>query len=203
MKRIYPYKLSFLMVLALLMGGAAWTGFAPGSSDHNDHNHDGGGGVLNGKEMRWSKDYRIQWSDFKGSPEKWSYMDATTESGIVFSWTCDWGGFHPEVYAIFDPINSWVNKRNASQHLLEHERAHFDITEIHARKLRKRFDELGNACRLGRRGIDQVAQEVYRESARMQEKYDRETSHSKNFKAQKEWLEKIDNELKALEKWAE
>lgn len=200
MKQIRPLKLSILLTVAMLLAGSAWTGFSPG----NTHNHSpDGGGVLNGKEMRWSKDYRIQWSDFQGKPDRYNYMDATTESGIVFSWSCDWGGFHPEVYAIFDPVNSWVDKRNASEYLLEHERAHFDITEIHARKLRKKFDEMGNACRLGRRGIDEVAQKIYRESARMQEQYDRETNHSKNYKTQKEWLNKISNELKALGKWAE
>ncbi len=200
MKRIHTYKSTIFATLALLLVGWVWSGFSPGH-DHN-HNPDGGG-VLNGKEMRWSPDYRIQWSDFKGKPEGWTYMDATTESGIVFSWTCDWGGFHPEVYAIFDPVNSWVNPRNASDHLLNHERAHFDITEIHARKLRKRFSEMGNACRLGRRGIDEVAQEIYRDSALMQERYDKETNHSKNYRVQKEWLDKIAKELKALSKWAQ
>lgn len=200
MKPFSKTRLPFLSALLAVIGFTVF-GFSPAETPHS-HNEDRGG-ELNGKEMRWSKDYRIKWSDFKGDPGRYTYMDATTESGIVFSWTCDWGGFHPKVYAIFDPINSWVNKRNASEYLLEHERAHFDITEIHARKLKKRFSEIGNACRMGRRGIDGVAQEVYQQSADMQDQYDKETNHSKNYTKQKQWLEKIAKQLKSLEDWTE
>ncbi len=200
MKESHAGISTILFAAVLLLVGLAWSGFS--SASRHDHFPGEGGGVLNGKEMRWSPDYRIRWSDFRGEPEGWTYMDATTESGIVFSWKCDWSGFHPEVYAIFDPVNSWVNPRNASEYLLDHERAHFDITEIHARKLRKRFSKMGNVCQLGRRGIDQIAQEIYRESATMQERYDDETSHSKNYRAQKEWQSKIAKELNTLNEWA-
>lgn len=169
-------------------------GFAPAPSD--------GGGGLTGREIKWVDGERLSWDDFKGKPNRYTYMDAVTESGIVFNWSCDWSGFHVEVFAMFDPGKSWVKKSGATEYLLKHEQAHFDITEIHARKLRKRLDEISNPCRMGSRGIQSVANKIYEESAAMQNRYDEETYHSKNRKKQAEWLKKIDAELKRLEEWA-
>lgn len=172
----------------------AFFGFSSSPSE------DGGG--LTGREIKWKSNQRLSWDDFKGKPDRFTYMDAVTESGIVFNWSCDWSGFHTEVFAMFDPGKSWVKRSSASAYLLEHEQAHFDITEIHARKLRKRLSELSNPCRMGSRGIQSIADKVYKESAAMQNLYDEETYHSKNRKKQAEWLKKISSELKRLERWA-
>lgn len=181
---------------ACLLLSFALLGFAPASDGG------GGGGGLTGKEIKWNPGERLSWDDFKGSPDRYTYMDAVTESGIVFNWSCDYRGFHPDVFAMFDPHKSWVKRSGASDYLLSHEQAHFDITEIHARKLRKRLDETPNPCRMGSRGIQSIADQIYQESADMQNQYDKETYHSKNTKVQKEWLQKIDKELKRLEEWA-
>jgi len=160
------------------------------------------GGNLPDKVIKWQKGQRLSWKEFQGRPDRMTNMDAMTESGIVFNWSCDWRGFEMEVYAMFDPAKSWVKRSQATPYLLKHEQAHFDITEIHARKMRKRFEEVGNPCRLGRSGISRLAQQVYNESAEMQNRYDEETRHSKDEREQARWEKKIVQSLKALEPWA-
>lgn len=44
-----------------------------------------------------------------------------------------------DVYAYFSPRQSWYHKDMADDHLLSHEQLHFDITELYARKLRKKI----------------------------------------------------------------
>jgi len=191
-------KLYLPALMALLLGvffAFSLYGFAPP--------HSGKGGELSGNEIRWVKGKRLSWKEFRGRPDRFTPADAMTESGIVFNWSCDWRGFDAEIYAIFDPDKSWVKRSFATAYLLKHEQAHFDITEIHARKMRKAFAEAGNACRLGRGGISRIAQRIYDESAAMQNKYDMETRHSKNERAQSEWERRIIKDLRSLEAWAE
>lgn len=152
-------------------------------------------------EIRWRKGMRLDWSDFKGRPERLSPMDALTESGISFSWSCDRNGFHLETYALFVPNGSWV--KDPTPHLLSHEQAHFDITEIHARKLRKYFSEHRNPCALGKDGIDKASKTIIKASYDMQNEYDDATSHGENRRMQKLWLEKIDSMLEELSAYAE
>jgi Bacterial protein of unknown function (DUF922) len=154
-----------------------------------------------GDEIKWSSDFRLDWSHFKARPDRASNMDALTESGITFSWSCDWRGFKLEAYAIFVPTGSWV--KEPTNNLLTHEQLHFDITEIHARKIRKFFAEYPDACRLGKSGIDRAAQTFIQASYARQEEYDQATNHGQNWRAQKEWQTKVADELAALAEYAE
>lgn len=152
-------------------------------------------------EIRWRQGLRLEWRDFKGKAERLSPMDALTESGISFSWSCDRNGFSTEIYALFVPNGSWV--KDPTPTLLMHEQAHFDITEIHARKLRKFFREHPNPCRLGKSGIDQASKKIIKESYDLQNVYDDATNHGENRRMQKEWIVKIDKMLADLSDYAE
>jgi hypothetical protein len=153
------------------------------------------------EEIRWNKSQRLDWDDFKARPDRRSQMDALTESGISFSWGCDARGFKHETYSMFIPSKSWVKTKTPE--LLRHEQLHFDITELHARKIRKYFGELRNPCRLGQSGINSAAQKLIRESTEMQNQYDRETMHSENEGEQRRWEQQIATELAILDSWAQ
>ena len=172
-----------LMVLAVF-----GTGFAPVPRTGEDH-------------IRWRPERRLNWSDFQARPERGTGMDAQTESGISFSWSCDWRGFEMEAYAMMVPSKSWVKKE--SKYLLAHEQAHFDITEVHARKLRKFFGEKRDPCSMGKAAINQGAERILSASFAMQNTYDRETQHGYDEAEQARWLKKIAGMLKELEAWAE
>lgn len=161
----------------------------------------GGNGEVVGDEIRWKPDFKLQWTHFQGRPDRGSNMDALTESGITFSWNCDWRGFKLTAYAIFVPTGSWV--KEPTNNLLAHEQAHFDITEIHARLLRKFFAEHPDPCRLGRNGIDQAANKIIQTSYAVQNEYDSATNHGENLRMQREWQIKIAAQLDALSAYAE
>ncbi len=86
---------------------------------------------------------------------------------------------------------------------LIHEQGHFDITEIFARKLRKRVQEfvpkrgdLGHQLRL-------LYDETESERDAMENLYDKETKHSIDAVRQAYWNGRIQKELKDLEKFSE
>lgn len=152
------------------------------------------------QEIRWRANHRLSWSDFKGRPDRRTDMDALTESGISFSWSCDARGFHQDTYSMFVPEKSWVKTKTPD--LLKHEQLHFDITELHARKIRKYFGELRNPCRLGQNGINSAAERFIRASTKMQNLYDRETGHSEIEDEQRRWELYVESELASLSDWA-
>jgi len=87
----------------------------------------------------WHQDRKLVWADFKGTPE--TGLDRAALSSIkitadfsfrntVFSW---------KIYCRFNRKKSWGKVKTA--YILQHEQAHFDITEIHARRLHQRLSE--------------------------------------------------------------
>lgn len=152
-------------------------------------------------EMRWTHGRRLTWADFKGTPDAGNPMDALTESGITFTWSCDARGFKAEIYSLFVPSKSWV--RDPTPALLAHEQVHFDITELHARKLRKYFAEMRNPCYLGKDGINAAARRIIGDSNEMQRLYDAETRHSERVAEQKRWENQVKAQLDAYAVWAE
>jgi Bacterial protein of unknown function (DUF922) len=152
-------------------------------------------------EMRWTPGRKLTWADFKGTPAPGNPMDALTESGITFSWACDQRGFRAEIYSLFVPSKSWVKEPTAS--LLAHEQVHFDITELHARKLRKYFAEMRNPCYLGKDGINAAGRRIIEDSNAMQRLYDAETRHSERVTEQKRWEAQVKAQLDAHAMWAQ
>jgi hypothetical protein len=179
----------FLYLYALLALALSWPLFGFSPADGSE------------QEIRWVPNHRLSWSDFKGRPDRSSGMDALTESGISFSWSCDARGFHQETYSMFVPTKSWVKTKTPE--LLKHEQLHFDITELHARKIRKYFGEMRNPCRMGQRGINTAAERFIRASTEMQHLYDKESGHSEIEAEQRRWEQEIAMELAAHADWAE
>ena len=106
---------------------------------------------------------------------------------------------HYDVVAIFNRSKSW--SRDHSPSLLDHERLHFDIAELYARKIRKRIKELQ------RRGVNNIKtyntaiHEVLLESNQADQQYDLETLHGALSKKQREWTEKVKEELGSLSRY--
>ena len=95
--------------------------------------------------MSWNHDYRLEWSDFKGEPKESSNVVAVTASGITFGFSTTKSetrliDYNYTVKADFYPDQSWCHKARVNNNILNHERLHFDITELHARKFRERIN---------------------------------------------------------------
>ncbi|MCP9201028.1 DUF922 domain-containing Zn-dependent protease [Gramella sp. GC03-9] len=153
----------------------------------------------------WTEDRPLTWADFRAEPEADHDFSANTNSGISLGWNYSTASGKPvfeyEVKAYFDPNRSWVQDDiDESDELLAHEQAHFDISEIHARKFRKALSEYEIGRNI-RQDMKRLTNKFEADRKAMQQAFDRETNHSENAGAEKRWLQFIKAELDSLEKF--
>lgn len=160
------------------------------------------------ERIAWSDDYRLSWADFKGQPKQGNVFVASTNSGLSFGYgfktingvpTSD---FNYEVTSYFYPELSWYVPERVSERVLNHERTHFDITELHARKLRKRIAEFDFSVN-AKEELDELYSQIERERRAMQSKYDLETDHSVLHAEEAAWVSKVAQWLKDHDTWKE
>jgi len=152
--------------------------------------------------MTWSDDLQLQWEDFNGTPTRGTTVVAVTASGLSFGFSTkmtetqlvDYTAF---VDAHFYPDKSWYVKERANSVILDHERLHFDITELHARKFKLRIAQTKFDLRINSQ-MERIHNTITDELRQMQQKYDTETDHSQNVDKQKEWQKFIKVQLDKL-----
>lgn len=148
--------------------------------------------------MLWSDSKRIIWDDFKGNPDQNTNAVAITASGMSYDFTAkienDVVKVDCRIGAYFYPYESWFKPSLASEYTLEHERLHFDISELMARKFRKRLQTEHFT-----KDVKKEMRAIYHEMANsldsLQNAYDTETNYSINKEQQAVWHLKIAKEL--------
>jgi hypothetical protein len=154
------------------------------------------------RSMTWSDDLQLQWEDFNGTPTRGTTVVAVTASGLSFGFSTkmtetqlvDYTAF---VDAHFYPDKSWYVKERANSVILDHERLHFDITELHARKFKQRIAQTKFDLSINSQ-MERIHNTITDELRQMQQKYDTETDHSQNVDKQKEWQKFIKVQLDKL-----
>lgn len=149
--------------------------------------------------INWSSDYRLQWSDFQAQPTYKTTTVAVTASGITFGYSTKTSNgevidYDYTVEAQFYPKSSWYIKARADKNTLQHERLHFDITELYARKLRQRIANTKFTQNFNNE-IEALYNEAKKELRELQKLYDAETHHSQDLEKQRYWELKIKQEL--------
>lgn len=157
------------------------------------------------KKITWSET-PLTWQDFEGDPDSKSDYSANVNSGISYTWTFSTETGEPvlvyEVSSSFYPELSWKKQTiNDPDYLLKHEQTHFDISELHARKLRKALENY-QVGRNVRQDLKKIYQKIERERVKMQQQFDFETSHSENRDAELKWREFVSKELQNLQEYA-
>ncbi len=149
-------------------------------------------------KIYWNENTQLEFSDFRGYP---TYRSAAAMSYCGIKYNSCGISKNPtySVSAYFEPKNSWVWSNYKYDYVINHERLHFDIAEIYARKLRKYFAENQVSIRNSKR----VYQQFFKAYEQFQNTYDEATQHGTNKKKQSEWKEKIKNELHQLNRFAE
>ncbi|MBE9489909.1 MAG: DUF922 domain-containing protein [Bacteroidetes bacterium] len=152
--------------------------------------------------ITWSEDFTLQWLDFKGKPKQKGDEVATTASGILFGFSTTkisdgLVDYSFEISSYFYPEQSWYLKDHVDNLVLAHERLHFDITELYARKFRQRISNTRFTNAINREMM-RINNAINLELRDMQNKYDAETNHSQNVEQQKEWQAFIYTELNKL-----
>jgi hypothetical protein len=167
----------------------------------------------------WSAERRLAKADFRGRVPAAAANASLSWINIETAWECEAGALVATAHAAFDPSRSWwrsaqggvwggsgerMSSSQAQQNarfraldserqLLEHEQIHFDIAEVAVRKIKAGFADFESACREpgGTGPIQEMVVRVDRELQEEQQRYDRETGHGVNARAQEQWKRRI------------
>lgn len=151
----------------------------------------------NSSYIDWSPDRKLHWSDFQGRPDPASENAALTSSHINFSYGYGPSGFSYHISCRFDKKQSWVRMR--SSYILSHEQGHFDIAEIYARKLNRALRNYHFRENSADQELNALYDRLAREHHEFQQRYDRETDHSRDNVNQAMWSRKIEEMLQSLQ----
>ncbi len=155
------------------------------------------------QEIIWSPDRTLTWKDFKGKPKTVFNNNVGAQSYCGFGFQSNFITVFSKAKIIvtttFDCNLSWVREdQKHRMELLEHEQFHFNLSEVYARRLRKRISEI----KLKSSNIKEaeiIFKQVYAEYLDRQELYDSESNHGLNNEKQNEWQFSIGNELEGLQ----
>ena len=147
----------------------------------------------NAEFIPWSYERKLRWEDFMCAPKRNTDAVASTSTSLGIAYQIRNSVITYEVTCNFSKIKSWGLVK--TPYILAHEQAHFDITEIFARKLHKQLMEYEFHHSTYKQDINRIYQQIVSEKEAFQEAYDQQTDHSRNRKVQYEWLERIDSIL--------
>lgn len=155
--------------------------------------------------IAWSKDYQLKWSDFQAEPdlEIIAYANTVYKIEILPTNVAVDAQNNIQNYqaitatAFFFKNLSWVYKEDDS--LLVHEQLHFDIAELHARKIRTEFEKLKKQKIANFNSYSAAYARVWEACLQMQRLYDQETNHGIIVEENKRWEKKISKLLDEAE----
>lgn len=151
--------------------------------------------------IEWSASRKLTWEDFTGIPDPLSPNAALTSSAINIEYGYDKNGLKHSIRCRFNKSKSWVKIKN--DYILNHEQRHFDIAEVHARKLHKEI----KAYRFNSRTVDADINAIYagviQAHMETQQQYDLQTHHSLDSAQQGDWDRRVDAMLQSLAAFAD
>jgi hypothetical protein len=150
--------------------------------------------------IEWSPSRKLSWQDFKAAPDGASSNAALTSSSINVEFGYDDNELNFTIKCRFDKSKSWVRVRNAG--ILAHEQGHFDIAEIHARKLNKALKAYRFNPKTVSEDVNTIYDSIMSEHHQAQNEYDRDTDFSRNKEQQAVWLKRVAENLQQLRSFA-
>ena len=129
----------------------------------------------------WSATRRLAWTDYHATPPPHHDVVAITSYALSFDNDCNDGTYHVRIVAAFLQDKSWVDpvvltREDVSRLTLEHEQLHFDLAELHARKMRKAIAAVAEPCKMIEDQRRAILAPIIEEDRNTQRRYDRETS---------------------------
>ena len=163
-----------------------------GVSKKNDNNED--------EAIPWRLQRKLSWDDFHCAPQKQGEAVASTSTSLGISYQVKNGQLTYTITCNFSKKKSWGLLK--TDYILAHEQAHFDITELHARRLYEALHKYEFNAETFKKDIATIYEKIVAEKEAMQQAYDSETDHSRRRRAQYDWLDKIDVMLAETEPFA-
>lgn len=156
------------------------------------------------EKIVWSENQKLTWEDFRGRPVRSASFVASTNTGISFQYSYSITNGTVDVeYAVesfFKPEGSWYIPERVNPYILKHEQAHFDISELHARMLRKKLAGRNFSKKI-KSEIESTYQQVEQKRRAMQTAFDEESDHSRNNEKEDFWQKYIANQLAEHDAW--
>jgi hypothetical protein len=156
----------------------------------------------------WSVNRPLTWADYQARPPARHDVSALTSYALSFDNNCDGGTYHFRIVTAFLQDKSWVDpgvlvNATVSQWTLQHEQTHFDLSELHARKMRKAIRTIADPCRMTEDQRRALIAPFVAEDRDTQHRYDRETSNGQDRRWQSEWIRNVSTQLEALRQYAD
>jgi len=156
--------------------------------------------------IEYSPTGMFDWDMFKGkvNPQHIAEMGkntgAVTVSSLSYRTEINGSAAKIKISAIFNPLESWTRypKLNHPEEALNHEKRHFDICEIYARKIRQIISQTHFNRGNFNEELGYLFKKLVKEYRAEQYRYDHETEHSIDADEQKKWNTIIDSQLDAL-----
>ena len=127
---------------------------------------------------------------------------ATTSYIIAYEARCVGDAFSFSVESHFLPTQSWVKTEHlldrVSGRTLNHERTHFDLSEVQARRARRGLAALVSPCALSDEERDRLMVPYLKTDAGAQAQYDRETLNGSLPAKQASWDDQVRRWLREL-----
>jgi uncharacterized protein DUF922 len=154
----------------------------------------------------WSARRRLVWGDFRGPPPTDGREGAKTWHALLSVWRCRGTTFEFRTAAAFLPRQSWVKPAIVgdsaeSRRALGHEQTHFDLSEVHARRMREYFSRLADPCRKSDDDLRALARRFVQDEKTEQHRYDDETDHGLIDDRQAAWSRAVTRQLAALSRY--
>lgn len=140
----------------------------------------------------WSATRPLAWRDFQGSPPPGGPEGAKTSYSLSSVWQCRGKAFDFRVTVAFRTRQSWVKSEvldDSMQRraLLDHEQTHFDLAEVHARRMRRAFRSLSAPCVKTDAELAALTDSLAEDEKAEQRRYDAETDHGLRAGEQAAW----------------
>jgi hypothetical protein len=164
------------------------------------------------KGIEYSSNGAFNWDMFKGKvnakhiAQMGKNTGAVTVSALSYETLGTKGNkVSLKICALFIPQESWTRypKLYHPEEALNHEKRHFDICEIYARKFRRLVSQTDFSQRNFSSTLNYLFKQTMAEYRQAQAEYDNQTHHSLDDHQQDHWNTKIDNELRSLADYSE
>jgi len=151
--------------------------------------------------ITWTAARRLTWRDFQGTPPEDGSEGAMTSYTLYSAWKCRGAAFEFRVVAGFRPRQSWVkavvlNDTTQRRTVLGHEQTHFDLSEVHARIMRRAFRGLQRPCSMSDGDLSGMVRRLIQAEKAEQRRYDAETNHGLRASQQAAWSAAVARRLR-------
>jgi hypothetical protein len=150
----------------------------------------------------YSKSKKLWYSDFKGPEDDLSIATALTYSGINMRYQHGQEKGHIKLKitlsCYFDMNKSWCRVNGRNEKVLNHEQLHFDITALNTCNLAKAIKDFNFTVENYETELNQLLKDADKEGMRLQNLYDKETTHGIKNSEQERWNKDIRGQLTTI-----